>query len=310
MKRYLIYFQVVIFILFAAGCIRMAQAPLDAEDSRIAAQLGCKESTLGQLKYKPTYRMKPEQVDRYLAYLKLKEPNLQKRIVHLARKNLGQPYQIYLLGEYPYELYDRQPLYCLEKSDCVVFTEHTLAMALSGNWSQFFRTLQRIRYKNGEIGMLTRNHYTIADWDRNNAWLLKDITREVGGDRTAELRQTVRRANFFKKHGIGQDIPPQDVIDCFVPREVILDNLDRLQAGDVVNVIRGGEKSQYAGHVGMITKGPQGETYFLHSTPPQVREEPLPEYLERTKKRTLGMKFLRPRFDELADFNSVTFSQK
>ncbi len=286
-----------------AGCIRMAQAPLDEEDVRIATALGIQEKTLGQLKYKPLYRMSPGQVDTYLTYLHEKEPDLQQRIVHLGRKNLGQPYQIYLLGEFPYELYDSQPLYELRKSDCVVFSEHTYAMALSRNWSEFFRTLQRIRYKDGEIGMLTRNHYTIADWDRNNSWFVRDITREVGGEETAPLHQVVDRAKFFSKHGIGQDIPKEEVSDWYVPREVILKNMDKLEDGDFVNVIRGSEKSQYAGHTGLITKGPNGETYFLHSTPPKVREELLAEYLDRTKERTLGMKFLRPRFEELKGFS-------
>lgn len=285
------------------GCIRLAQAPLDEEDIRIAAQLEIQEETLGHLKYVPIYRMKPQEVDRYLAYLHEKEPDLQKRIVHLGRKNIGQPYEIYLLGEFPYELYDPQPLYELRKSDCVVFSEHTYAMALSRNWREFFRTLERIRYKDGEIGMLTRNHYTIADWDRNNAWFVKDITRDIGGEETATLHQVINRAKFFSKHGIGQDIPEQEVVDCYVPREVILKNMDKLSDGDFVNVIRGNEKSQYAGHTGLISKGPNGETYFLHSTPPKVREQLLADYLEKTKERTLGMKFLRPRFEELKDFS-------
>ena len=164
--------------------------------------------------------------------------------------------------------------------------------------------MQRIRYNNGEIGVLTRNHYTIADWDRNNRWFVEDITREVGGEETAELNQVIRRANFFKKrYNLDTDIPDQKVVDCYVPREVILNNMDKLQAGDFVNVIRGNENSQYAGHTGLISKGCTGETYFLHSTPPKVREELLSDYLTRTKKRTLGMKFLRPRDEELIDFN-------
>lgn len=303
MKRILMWAGVLAAAGCLAGCIRMARVPLDEEDVRIAGKLGIQEDHLGHLKYKPLYRMTPQQVDRYLAYLYEKEPNLQKRIVHIGRKNLGQPYEIYLLGEFPYELYDPQPLYELRKSDCVVFSEHTYAMALSHNWREFFRTLQRIRYKDGEIGMLTRNHYTIADWDRNNRWLMEDITRAVGGEETAPLHQVVDRAKFFSKHGIGQDIPKEEVSDCYVPREVILKNMDKLDDGDFVNVIRGSQRSQYAGHTGLISKGPNGETYFLHSTPPKVREEPLAEYLERTKERTLGMKFLRPRSEELKNFS-------
>lgn len=296
--------------LFILGCARIQYVELDSEDQRIASLLSLDEKTLGHLKFKPLYQMTPQEVDQYLGYLYRREPDLQKRIVHLARKNIGQPYEIFLLGEFPFELYDPDPLYILEKSDCVVFSEHTYAMALSRDWREFFKTLMRLRYKDGEIGMLTRNHYTITDWDRNNAWFLRDITREVGGDETAPLYKVVRRANFFSKYGIGQDIPPETVHDWYVPSEVVLRNLDRLHEGDFVNVIRGNEQSQYAGHVGLITRGKAGEVYFLHSTPPQVREELLSDYLERTKGRTLGLKFLRPRYDDLLDFNIFEFEKR
>ncbi len=292
-------------LLLFAGCAGMgARTELDSRETRVAQQLGMDVPDLEKLKFKPLYKMEPAEIDRYLRFLYIVEPDLQKRIVHLARKNLGQPYEIYLLGEYPYELYDPQPLYELSKSDCVVFSEHTFAMALSSNWPEFFHTLMKLRYKDGKISVLSRNHYTVADWDRSNAWFLKDITRKVGGEKAAPLNQVVRRKAFFKKrYGLETDIPDQKVKDWYVPREVILENMDRLQAGDFVNVIRGNENSQYAGHVGLITKGENGETYFLHSTPPKVKEEPLAQYLEKTKNRTLGMKFLRPRYKELKDFN-------
>src|SRR5258708_6035513 len=88
---------------------------------------------------KPLYQFTETEVGTYLKYLQTAEPNLRKRIVHLARKNIGQPYEIYLLGEMPFETYDPQPIYCLGKSDCLVFTEHMYAMALSSDWSGFIR---------------------------------------------------------------------------------------------------------------------------------------------------------------------------
>lgn len=308
MKIALVSLAVVATVFLFSGCAAwMVKAPLDSDDERIAKDLGIEARTLGILKHKPLYKMKPEQVDRYLAYLHARVPCLQERIVHLARKNIGQPYEIYLLGEFPYEIIDPQPLFQLKKSDCVVFSEHTYAMALSSNWTEFFRTLQRLRYKNGEIGVLTRNHYTVVDWDRNNRWMFEDVTRLVGEDSTVPLTQVVRRKDFFKKrYHLDTDIPDEPVTDEYIPREAILTRMDLLQAGDFVNVIRGNAESQYAGHTGLITKGPKGETYFLHSTPPRVREQLLSDYLEKTEGRTLGMKFLRPKYEELKDFNRPT----
>jgi hypothetical protein len=81
---------------------------------------------------------------------------LRKRIAAIGRQNIGQQYKLNLLGEFPYQLHDTLPMFSLEQSDCVVFAEHTYAMALSQSWEEFFWMLQRIRYKDGVVGVATR----------------------------------------------------------------------------------------------------------------------------------------------------------
>ncbi|MEM8495838.1 MAG: N-acetylmuramoyl-L-alanine amidase-like domain-containing protein, partial [Planctomycetota bacterium] len=90
--------------------------------------------------------MTPEEVDTFVAELQAEHAELRDRVLVAAHRQLGQPYDIYLLGEFPFEIDDPQPLFQLEESDCVVFVEHTYAMALSRNWAEFFAYLQRIRY--------------------------------------------------------------------------------------------------------------------------------------------------------------------
>src|SRR5947207_1713426 len=76
---------------------------------------------LTKLAVAPLYSFSEKDVDAYLKHLADTESDPIKRVIHLARKDIGQPYEIYLLGEGPYELYDPDPMYCLEKSDCVTF---------------------------------------------------------------------------------------------------------------------------------------------------------------------------------------------
>ena len=199
---------------------------------------------------------------------------------HLARKTLNQPYQIYLLGEFPFELYDTEPMYSLKKSDCVVFSEHTYAMALAGSWRDFMILLQRIRYKNGEIGMLTRNHYTMADWNRNNSWLLEDITEKLGGIGAVTDTMIVDRARFFSKYGIGRDIVKEEVEFVYIPYDLLPEVEKYLQPGDFVNIVRGNAGGKWVGHVGLITRGADGTVNFLHSTWPRVKEQPVIELSE------------------------------
>ena len=168
------------------------------------------------------------------------EPDLRKRIVRLARKNLGQPYDIYLLGEMPFETYDPQPIYCLTKSDCVVFAEHTYAMALTGSWPEFMKLLQRIRYRDGQIGVATRNHYTEADWVKSNQWLVTDITGEIAGDKAVPFEERIDRKKFLKgRYDLDVNIPVEVHRDSICRTRRSTSAEGKLQDGDFVNVVRG-----------------------------------------------------------------------
>jgi hypothetical protein len=265
----------------------------------------------------PLYQFSEREVDQYLRWLHRAEPDLRRRVVTLARRNLGQPYEIYLLGESPFEAIDAQPIYCLSKSDCVVFAEHTLAMALAEDWKSFLTMLQRIRYAGGAIGVLTRNHYTEGDWNRNNAWLVRDVTDELAGANVVRFRQKVDRAKFFKdRYALDTSIPVQTIDESFIPYEHVGSVAHLLRDGDVVNFVTGAGDNYWVGHVGLVALGPGGEVNLIHSASPRVREEPIGEYVRRStagaaerdaagKARFRGFKFLRPNDDALARLRAI-----
>lgn len=275
------------------GCQTRAPTSPTVDPGRREA--GARQPTADDLASHRLYTFSEAELDRYLRTIRDLKPELTRRIVHLGRQNLGQPYEIYLLGEFPYEFYDPDPIYCLSRSDCLTFCEHVYAMALSHDWWSFLRTLQRIRYRDGIIGMLSRNHYTIADWNRNNAFLLEDLTTRLGNGRVcAPLEQVCRRARFFAKFGIGQDIPDEPISAHYIPKENLPHVLHELRDGDFVNIIRGNDESQWCGHTGMIAVGDNGTVNLLHSARPAVREQPLIGYLTGDR-RCLGIKILRLR---------------
>ncbi len=246
---------------------------------------------------RPLYSFSEADLDRYLPYVREQTADLTQRVVRLARQNLGQPYEIYLLGEYPFEIYDPDPLYCLARSDCVTFCEHTYAAALAHDWWSYLRILQRLRYRDGVVGMVTRNHFTEADWNRNNAFLFEDLTTQLGGGRVAvPMHGVIRRAAFLAKFGLGQDIPDETLADYYIPKERAAEILAELRDADLVNIVRGGPESQWVGHTGLITRADDGTVNLLHSAEPAVREQPLLEYLAADP-RCVGVKFLRLRPD-------------
>ncbi len=291
MKRTTLTIVAIAALALGMGCAGKGtdnKASMDrVKAARATKEVGVEPATMEELEAKSLYQFTPEEVDRYLGYLQAKEPDLRKRIVHLGRKNLEQPYELYLLGEFPYEPYDPQPLFCIEKSDCVVFSEHTYAMALSRDWQSFFAMLQRIRYRNGEIGVASRNHYTEADWDKNNTWLVRDISAELGGASVVKFTQKVDRAKFLKgRYKIEREIPVENLEDIYIPVDKIPEVESQLQDGDYVNVMVGTTPAgAWATHVGLIAHGEDGVVHFLHSTPPKVREEPLAAYIKRSQER-------------------------
>jgi hypothetical protein len=274
-------------------------------------------AAVAPLKDKPLYQFTERDVDAYLRYLSAAEPDVHQRMVHLARKNIEQPYELYLLGEAPFEKIDDQPIYCLDRSDCVVFAEHTLAMSLSHDFPSFMTMLQRIRYKNGQIGVVTRNHYTEADWNKNNSWLLTEITDQLGGDAVKPFTQKVDRAKFFNdRYKLEEAIPVQTIRETYIPYERIDSVTPLLRDGDIVNFVTGKGEGCWVGHVGMVALAPDGSVNLIHSSKPKVREEPIGSYIARMtqnaaeddaagKNRFLGFKFLRMTDDPMGNLRKL-----
>ena len=235
---------------------------------------------------KQIYQMTPVEAGRYIAWQHQAEPDLRHRIAAIGRKNIGQPYILNLLGEFPFEVHDNLPMFSLDHSDCVVFAEHTYAMALSQSWEEFFWMLQRIRYRDGVIGVRTRNHYTELDWDVANRWLVTDVSEQLAGANTGYYTMTVDRAKFLKtRHHTDANIPVETSRQGYVPKERVAEIASQLQEGDFVNVISTRNGEYWASHVGLVVLGPNGERHFLHSSEPKVREESFESFIARTTER-------------------------
>jgi hypothetical protein len=320
-------FAVVATLILSRPCVA-AKTPLTSTQTAACQKLGLDTKQVAELVDKPLYKFTEAEVDTYLKFLSATEPDLRKRILHLARKNIGQPYELYLLGEMPFEPYDPQPIYCLGKSDCLVFTEHTYAMALSHNWPSFMKLLQRIRYRDGQLGVATRNHYTEADWNVSNGWLVEDLTKKLAGGTAVNFSETIDRSKFLKgRYHLDVSIPIEKHEDSYLPYAQIDRAKSQLQDGDFVNIVRATAKpgapqneifggSAFVGHVGLIGHGSNGEVHLIHSSEPKVREEPIDAYIARSTKdlaekdaagkpRLVGFKFLRLRDEPLKNLKAI-----
>lgn len=307
-------------LLLFSSCAIKTQAPeympLTSKQATLAEEIGVSEEEMQVILGHQLYELSPRQTDQYMRYLHATEPDLRERIGMIAEKNLGQPYELYLLGESPFEPYDDQPLYELAKSDCVVFAEHAYAMGLSDHWAEFFTTLQHIRYNEGQVGVVTRNHYTEYDWNRNNSWLVDDISEELAGGDTEYYTQVVNKERFFaKRYKLDVPLEKEKIEEAYIPVAHVPAISDQLQTGDFVNFVRSKGNGSWVGHVGLIKKDPDGTVYVIHSTPPKVIKQELNEkalgYVETMDERladgksaTIGFKFLRLREDPMTNLAS------
>jgi hypothetical protein len=177
---------------------------------------------------------------------------LASRIEDVSAHFLGRPYVLGPLGEGPSGEYDKDPLYRFDVFDCTTFVETVMALSLAKDFADFERLMNLIRYKDGTVSYVARNHFTDADWNPNNiaAGFLKDITQTVAGKSGVKTATAlIDKANWYRKtkhESVGQDIKPEMVSIPYVALDAIFapdgevdtDVLDRIPSGAVVNVVR------------------------------------------------------------------------
>lgn len=105
--------------------------------------------------------------------------DMAERIDIVSASFLGKPYVLGALGEGPKGHFDQSPLYRVNGFDCETYVDTVLALALGSNPQSFQQCINRIRYHQGEVSFLTRNHFASLDWNINNQkqGFIKDITQ-------------------------------------------------------------------------------------------------------------------------------------
>lgn len=112
----------------------------------------------------PPFGLDPAEVDQILKDA-AGDPDPGKRIDRISELFLSRPYIEGSLGGGAGLA--EQLRVSLSAFDCVTFMESVLALALARTTAEFIDTIRRIRYKDGEIDWVRRNHYMV-DWASNN----------------------------------------------------------------------------------------------------------------------------------------------
>ncbi|MBD3194105.1 MAG: DUF1460 domain-containing protein [Candidatus Lokiarchaeota archaeon] len=231
-----------------------------------------------------------------------KIPDYAGRIVYYSERFIDAPYDLTATGEGEHGRYDQNPLLNLKKVNCMTLCETVLAMALSEYYEEMFNVLQHIRYRDGIMGMASRNHYTMADWLPANSWCLDDVSALVGAEDTRQLKRTISHRKFFEQKGIDNIpvmLPDREVTIEYIPLNKLRDHIYAIQSGDIVALIQD-RPGIFSAHMLLAIKE-DGELIFRHAPlwEAKVVDSPFKEYLEELKKerKYIGMSFMRVKQD-------------
>ncbi|MDX2493395.1 MAG: DUF1460 domain-containing protein [Desulfuromusa sp.] len=167
----------------------------------------------------------------------------------------------------------------LDGVDCFTFLDYVESLRRSTDFDGFKQALQQVRYRNGKITFLDRNHFFSA-WGNALFAPLRDVTSQVGGGDVQWVEKQLNKKGDGTLYLSGYPVRKQVV--AFIPPEVIDKSvLARLQSGDYIGIY-----SPYPGldvsHTGIVIKK-AGKTFLRHASSRffwnKVRDEELLPYL-------------------------------
>ena len=126
------------------------------------------------------------------------------RLEAVTRPFLDAPYVLSPLGEGDGQLPDTDPRLRFDAFDCTTFVETALALALSSSTTEARMRLDLIRYRDTP-SFAARRHFPEAEWipELVAVGLLRDITREVGGDDVTIARKHLDAQVWHRTHHKG-----------------------------------------------------------------------------------------------------------
>lgn len=243
--------------------------------------------------------MTPQKIDELIKETSTRQKTITEKMNYYSEYFLGTPYAFTCVGDGEYALYEPYPLVNFDSTNCMAYCEHVLALSISDNWDNFFNNLQQIRYKDGMIGMRTRNHYTMGDWLPENNWLLDDVSRKVGGSYTKTVTRTISHTTFFEGKGIN-DLrhvkPDYKMTIDYIPKESILEIKDNLKSGDIGALIFANKSDIFSAHMWMVMVS-DGQLIIRESTTRGMTtfDTPYHSWVQRIQKsdRYIGITLMR-----------------
>jgi D-alanyl-D-alanine carboxypeptidase/D-alanyl-D-alanine-endopeptidase (penicillin-binding protein 4) len=232
--------------------------------------------------------------------------SLPKRIDFFSRWFLEAPFDSEgPTGEGRFDTVDTAPVCNLHAFDCLTYVEQVLALALSKTAEDFSRNLVRLRYKDGVIDYLHRNHFFETDWLANNRDLVALIPPKTG----VPVTRTISKKSFFARRHLSVSIPDTVVsvhawsVDEFC---TALGDSSIAPGMYIVAFIKKNYRSVLVNHVGFaVVTHPVAYFRDASKTRRSVHQTGLEWYVRHNAERLEGLLLVRITTDSRAEVASV-----
>jgi len=226
--------------------------------------------------------------------------NMNERINYFSNKLKGKPYFLGPMGEGLSIHPSYKPRVNFSEMDCLTYMEHSLALAYTKNYDDFFGILQNIRYKNGIIDYKTRNHFLVADWLVNNGFVSGGW--ELGSEEVFE--KEIDKKKFFADPSTVN--PKINIMYLPKAKAIIYADTAKFVKDTIFGVaILSDLLGLDAAHTGFaVGSSKKKGLMFRHASQlkGKVIEQPLSEFLKTTKIKTPGISFFK--FDSVVEMGN------
>ncbi|WP_051261848.1 N-acetylmuramoyl-L-alanine amidase-like domain-containing protein [Desulfovibrio inopinatus] len=234
------------------------------------------------------------------------------RIDRMSAAFLGAPYKADFFGEGSTGKYDKDPVFRFDGFDCTTYIETVCALAMARNFKDFKRLIIRMRYKNGKVAFVSRNHFISMDWVPENVrqGFVKDITANVAGkygvnkaaaiiDKNTWYRKlptsrlspapttsTAQASLLNALHVEGKNFKPGRASLPYIGLDVLFMNskpnstiFDAIPSGSIINIVRPNWNLAKSigtninvSHQGFAIRTPNGTLLFRHAKAGKTRQ--------------------------------------
>lgn len=210
------------------------------------------------------------------------------RIAFLSKHFLDTPYKGDTLAGGPGA--PEELVVNLAEFDCFTFIDCVEAMRLARRFTEFKQRLREVRYREGIVSYVNRNHF-FTDWHEYNRRFVRDATFMIGASNTRRSTKTLnlRQDGTVFLEGIAIR---ERTVDYIPSASIGKDLLENIQSGDYVGIYADTEGLDVS-HVGIAVRQ-NGEIYLRHASSAasslKVIDQLFMDYIEKKP----GIVVLRP----------------